>query len=149
MLERADTGRRHTQNHAKTGGILSIVAGAFGVLSLTGCICAAAVMMLMPGGFGHDFYYNATMPEGFFAIMAAMYIIMGIFSALVGALAIVGGVFALKKKYWGWALAGSIGATMAFFPCGIPAIIFIAMSRPEFQNAAPPVAPAPMEKIVG
>ena len=138
------------QNHAKTGGILSIVAGAFGVLSLVFFIGIAAVMMFMPGEFGSGFYYDGSMgPRAMFTIMAVIYIIMGIFYALVGALAIVGGVFALKKKYWGWALAGAIGGTMVFLPCGIPAIIFIAMSKPEFQNAAPPVAPAPMEKIVG
>jgi hypothetical protein len=98
-------------------------------------------MLVIPRGFGNN-YYNGNTPEGFFAVMAAIYILIGIFYALVGALAIVGGVFALRKKHWAWALAGAIGATIVFLPCGIPAIIFVAMGRPEFQKAAP-AAPAP------
>jgi hypothetical protein len=136
------------QNHAKVGGVLSIIAGAFGILSLLFCICMAAMMLLMPGDFSGDHYYRSTSPDVTLAIIAAICIIMGIFHALVGVLAIVGGVFALRKKHWGWALAGAIGGTMTFFPCGIPAIIFIATGKPEFQNA-PPLTPAPMEKIVG
>jgi hypothetical protein len=135
------------QNHAKTGGILSIIAGAFGVLGLFGFIFIAAVMLLMPGDFS-GFYDRAAMPEGFFTILAVFYIVMGIFHALAGALAIVGGVFALKRKHWGWALAGAIGGTITFFLCGVPAIIFIVMGKKEFGNGVP-VPPAPMEKIVG
>ena len=136
------------QNHAKVGGVLSIIAGSLGVLSFLFFIGIAVVMLIIPGGFGDSYYHNPGPPEGFFAIMAAIYIIMGICHVVVGALAIVGGVFALRKTHWGWALAGSIGATIVFFPCGVPAIIFTAMGKPEFQSTAP-VAPAPMEKIVG
>jgi hypothetical protein len=138
------------QNHAKVGGVLSIIAGSIGVLSFLFFICIAVVMLIIPGGFGDNYYYHSPgTPEGFFVIMAAIYIIIGISHVLIGALAIVGGVFALRKKHWGWALAGAIGGTIVFLPCGIPAIIFIAQGKAEFQKAAPTVSTAPMEKIVG
>jgi len=135
------------QNNAKTGGILSIIAGAFGVLGLFGFILIAAVMLLMPDNFS-SFFDQAAMPEGFFTILAVFYIILGIIHALAGAVAIVGGVFALKRKHWGWALAGAISGMITFFLCGVPAIIFIAMGKKEFGNGVP-VPPAPMVKVVG
>jgi hypothetical protein len=103
------------QNRAKTGGILSIIAGILGFFWLLIFIGIAVVMLTMPDEFS-GFYDAAAMPEGFFYIIAVVYIIMGIVYALIGVLAIVGGVFALKKKRWGWALAGAIGGTITFFP---------------------------------
>ena len=142
------------QNNAKVGGVLSIVSGSLGVLSLLFFIGIAVMMLFMTGRFGQDFFYDSGFydsgaPEGLFAMMAAMYIIIGICHALVGALAIAGGVFALRKMHWGWALAGAIAGAIVFLPCGVPAIVFIAMGKPEFQGVVPAVPPAPMEKIVG
>jgi hypothetical protein len=103
-------------------------------------------MMFLPGIEG-NYNYSGT-EEGVFTIIAVVYIVIGICCAVVGALAIMGGVFALRKKHWGWALVGSIAGTLAFFPCGVPAIIFTAMGKPEFQ-AAPPLPTAPVDKIAG
>jgi hypothetical protein len=136
------------QNHAKTGGILSIVAGAFGVLWLLLFVGIVIVMLLIPEGFNGSYYDSPMGPREMLTIMAVVYIIIGISHALVGALAIVGGVFALRKKHWAWALAGAIGAILAFFPCGIPAIIFVSLGKPEFQKAAP-VPPALTATTIG
>jgi len=54
-------------------------------------------------------------------------------------LALVGGIFALQRRRWGWALAGSIAAVFAsipilrFLPVGIVAIIFTAIAKDEFE----------------
>jgi hypothetical protein len=133
-------------NNSKIGGVLSIVSGAFGILWLLFFIGIGVVMLLIPR-FDASFR-SADTPEALFAVMAAFYMVIGLFYAIVGALAIVGGVFALKKRHWAWALAGSIAGTVVFMPCGIPAIIFIAMGKPEFQSAAPPAA-APTPTIQG
>jgi len=50
----------------------------------------------------------------------------------LGIIALVGGVYAIKRKMWGLALAGAICSLLAF-PLGIPAIILIARSRGEFE----------------
>ncbi len=34
-------------------------------------------------------------------------VVGGIFGALLGILGIIGGTLALKKKHWGWAIAGA------------------------------------------
>ena len=53
-------------------------------------------------------------------------------SLLIAVLALVGGIFAVQRKRWGWALAGSIAAIFSFILLGIPAVILIAISKNEF-----------------
>jgi len=53
--------------------------------------------------------------------------------AFVGILAIVGGIFALQRKNWGLALAGSIAAFLPWSLLGIAAIILTALSKNEFE----------------
>jgi hypothetical protein len=129
------------QNYSKIGGVLSIISGAFGILWLFFIIFGALFMWLVVAD--PALYIEGESPEGFLAFMLGIYALIGLFHALAGALAIVGGVFALKKKYWGWALAGSIAGTITFFPCGIPAIIFVSMGKTEFSVTPPPNPPAP------
>ena len=97
------------------GGILSIVAGAFGVIG--GIITLAfGVGVGLPG-----------MPGG--GIFAAMVIPM----IILGAVAIVGGIYALKRRTWGLGLAGSICSLFCFWPLGIPAIVFVILGKGEFE----------------
>ena len=49
-----------------------------------------------------------------------------------GILPIVGGIYALKRKKWRWALAGSI-ASLPNVLLGIPAVIYIVKSKNEFK----------------
>jgi hypothetical protein len=48
-------------------------------------------------------------------------------------IAIVGGVYSLKRKAWGLAPAGSICALSGYFILGLLAIIFVAMGKNEFE----------------
>lgn len=54
---------------------------------------------------------------------------------IVGIIALVGGIYALRRKIWGLALAGSICATISLFTwyLGILAIIFTVLSKKEFE----------------
>ena len=127
------------ENKAKIAGILSIISGAFGVLSGIGLAFFGIFMANMTYRAGGSFSPYSSMPREFFTIFAAIYGVIGFLSLLIGVLAIVGGVFAIKKKKWGLALAGAIAGTVTFFPCGIPAIILVSMAKPEF-SAQPPQA---------
>jgi hypothetical protein len=98
------------------GGILSIVAGA---VELLGGITI--------GGIGAILTTLIKLP-GLGAIFGFPLIILGI-------VAIVGGIYSLRRGVWGLALAGAICSL--FLPhiilLGILAIIFIAMSKREFK----------------
>lgn len=130
------------QNNAKVGGILSIVSGVFGFLG-------AGFYILMIWMFNFMFtetympYGQEPMPPGFphemFQFIAIIYGTIGVCLALIGVLAIVGGVYALQRKHWGLALAGAIAGTITFFPCGIPAIIFVSLGKGEFSAPEPSV----------
>ena len=119
-------------NNARTAGILSIVAGAFGILSMGGMIFGVFMIQAM---FREPFFpHEATPPEEFFSLMIGFYVAMGVFFALIGIFAIIGGVFAIKRSNWGLALAGSIAGLLTFFPCGIAAVILVSIGKEEFDR---------------
>ena len=114
-------------------GILNIVAG---VLSLLGAICVIIGSVLISVG-------SAPFPAYGWGDLAALgidrtflIIIVGIgavFLANVGMWPLIGGIYALQRKKWGLALAGSIVAILGLTPLGIAATILTALSKDEFE----------------
>jgi hypothetical protein len=110
-----------------TAGILNIISGALGILgSLFSMLILGALGGMMGGGYYDGMGYNMC---GF---MPAMTMGMGIPSLLISVLALVGGIFGVQRRYWGWALAGSIGAIIVFLPLGIASTVLTAQSKREF-----------------
>ena len=108
-------------------GILDIVAGSLGLLF---CVIIAIFFA----------FFSALMPSNGagmnglpMAIMAIIFVPMAIFMLAAAILAIIGGVYALRRKKWGLALAGSIGALFGITVIGIVAIVFTAISKSEFE----------------
>ena len=81
----------------KTSGILNIVAGAFSLLALF--LFGMGIMFFSIAG-----TTNTTMPIGANEIMVIFWVIT-VPKVLLSILAIIGGVYALKKRAWGLALA--------------------------------------------
>jgi len=117
-----------------TGGILSIVAGvptATGgiILALlaTGIASLGAIFWMIPE------MENIPVLPG---ILSGVGIFLGLIAILpiaVGAVAITGGVYALKRRRWALALAGSICAMLTVTVLGIPALIFVVLGKEEFE----------------
>lgn len=126
----------------RAAGILCIIAGAIGMIP---GIFLTLYVSLAPGGLSKA---------------------IGALLAVVGIMPIVGGIYALRRRRWGLALAGSIaaliapvvplaiisviaswparspviGAMLLFSPLGIPgilAIIFVIKGKGEFKAKAP------------
>jgi len=111
----------------KVAGIVDIVAGSFGLFfSFMMALWFAFFSIFLPFDAAefHDFPMS---------IMAIIMIPWAIFMLIAGILAIAGGIYALKRKRWGLALAGSIGAFFGSSPLGVAAIIFTALSKSEFE----------------
>jgi hypothetical protein len=113
-------------------GILDIVGGA---LSILGAIALfLGILLFIPisssGGPGPVPEMGCWMIPG---ILEAILLIAAVYFIVVGVLPIIGGVYALRRKKWGLALAGSIAAIFGSLVMGILATIFIAMSRDEFE----------------
>jgi hypothetical protein len=99
-------------NKSKIAGILSIIAGCLGILW--------AILIFANLGYAY-----------FMAFMLSL----GIIQIVLGSLGIVGGYFAIKNKYWGLALAGSIAGLFTFFPLSIASIILICLGESNFKLA--------------
>lgn len=133
--------------YATVGGILSIVSGSFGILSglalIVVAFLAAWVIGLDPSLYGSGDIYI----EGMSTVVGLIYGTMGGVLIILGVLALIGGIFGVRKKVWGLALAGAIASVMVFFPVGVVAVVFTAMAKPEFNGQIPPAplnAPAPL-----
>ena len=117
------------QKYALIGGILSIVSGGFGILLAVFTILFMLLFTMIP------FFDGESMPVEFTIIMIAMAVVYACFFIIPGVLAIVGGVFCIKRRSWPLALAGAIAGSFTFNLCGIAAIIFTTLAKPEFDEA--------------
>ena len=113
-----------------TAGILNLITGAisiFGVIGLAVALTAASTW-----GFILDAVPAEELP--FTASLVSIVLIVALVLSVIEAVfPILGGVFAVQRKHWGWALAGSIIAILALLPLGILATIFVALSKNEFE----------------
>lgn len=96
-------------------GILDIVAGAFGLMSVVGILIA---LVFIP----------ATA-----STTITVLTIVAVYSGIVGILPLVGGIYAVKRGKWGLALAGSIAAIFLMTLLGLLSTIFTALAQDEFE----------------
>jgi hypothetical protein len=114
-------------------GVLSIVSGSLGVLGFLSMILSAIILPALPG----LSYYGLMSSEfDLISLLQITYTMLGIICLLLSILAVVGGVYSVKRKYWPLALTGAICGLLVFFPTGIPAIIFVAMGKEEFIKSS-------------
>ena len=122
------------------GGILSIVAGILQINTGGGLIGCC-----LSGSFIEDFPLSITFLPGFWPILnqhilrlfsldyvPTGWVIMGGFYIILGIIALVGGISAVRRKRFGLSLAGAICALLSGL-MGILAIIFVALRKREFE----------------
>lgn len=133
-----------------TAGILTILCGSGAIIISLSLLLVAA---LMPeNSAGEELILNAASliaPGISITIYVAYYIvyyfigdtvqyfyqIVSVPFALLGILAITGGIFAIQRRRWGWAIAGSIGALLCNFIPGLIAVVLTAISKKEFNKS--------------
>ena len=123
-----------------TAGILSIVAGVLGVIP-------SIILVLVGGGmagiaaipgiakiFGVvGIPLEAIVGSGIISAIGGVLTAMAIPGIIIGVISVVGGTYALKRRFWGMALAGSICSLFCAWILAVPAIIFLALSKGEFK----------------
>jgi hypothetical protein len=113
------------------GGVLSIAGGAlqvfFGVV-VTGLVIGFTIV-------GRATYFSLPwMPDGRFELPLMPTVgIVAVPVLILGIVGIAGGVSALRRRNLGLSLAGAI-CTLPTAILGIPAIIFVVVSRREFEG---------------
>ena len=123
-------------NYARTGGILTIIAGAWSVFYML--IALMYIVLFQYISQAPEITSKSKLPPEFMLIITIFAVTFAVIFALVGALAIAGGVFALKRKHWAWSLAGAIAGAFLLFPVGIAGTIMVSMGRQEFTAAETP-----------
>ncbi len=116
-----------------TAGILTIIAGGLGIGA--GAWMTLAAIPLGLGSAMAGAIKDLGIISGLLAGLAGVIGIIGAGLIGVGAVAVVGGIYALRRKTWGFALAGTILATICSTPLGVLAIIFVSMGKREFIQA--------------
>jgi hypothetical protein len=97
------------------GGLLTLIAGVIGLVS--------GIYIVATGTAG-------TVPG--ISSVSGVELAVGIISIILGAVAIYGGINALRVKSWGWAMAGGVCGLLSSFIFGILGLIFIALRRRDF-----------------
>jgi hypothetical protein len=101
------------------GGILTIICGSIGIIT-------GSIITILGGSIS----WIAGIP-----FISKLFTLFGSPIIILGAVAIAGGIYAIKRKLWGLALAGSICAFLIPPPfiLGIVALVFIIISKEEFE----------------
>jgi hypothetical protein len=116
-----------------TAGILNIVSGG---LSFLGGLLAGIIFSILAANAvytGPGQQYVGTIAVWFFFLP---YVI-------ISAVAIVGGVYCLRRRVWGLALAGSICSVLTIWgwALGVASIVFVAIAKDEFDRPASTAPP--------
>jgi len=116
---------------ATTAGILNIISGGLNGLIAIGLIIAIFAvgnlsLMIM------DFLPPEDAPFIMPLIIPILVFVL-VMSIVTAVFPIIGGVYALQRRRWGWALAGSIIAIFRTSVLGILSTIFVAMAKDEFE----------------
>jgi hypothetical protein len=110
-------------------GILSILAGAVGIL---GIAIIAVLTNVMVGA------WNVGVNEVVFPVYLVEIWVIFIILGLIDVVAIIGGAMAIKRKVWGLALAGAGCSIFSIWGwlLGIAAIVLLIHSKEEFNLPA-------------
>ena len=113
-------------------GILDIVGGALSAFGFIGTIVGILFFIPVATSVG-----SGPVPEIdqwlFPGVLETILVIAAIYLLIVSVVPIIGGIYALQRKKWGLALAGSIVAIFGSTLFGILATIFTAMAKDEFE----------------
>ncbi|MEJ2047632.1 MAG: hypothetical protein P8X92_06495 [Dehalococcoidia bacterium] len=95
-----------------------------GILTIIGGICGIAVGAIL-----------ATVGTAFLLGVPGLELMAGIGAGIIGigVVALIAGIFTLRRKSWGFALAGAILALFPIIPLGVLAIIFVSLGKKEFS----------------
>lgn len=104
-------------------GIVDIVAGIAGLFGVVALVFVSFIVANVPPQDEFPFYAV----QALFAALAVLILILAV-------LAVVGGLFLLQRRSWGWAIAGAIAAALICPPLGVPGIILTVLAEPELRG---------------
>ena len=112
-------------------GILMIIGGCMGIGGGLSIIFLGTLIADLPGMYDYllDVIRNATALGLSFGILRWL----GLVPVTFGIIAIIGAIYAFKRKRWGFTLISAILTMPIGIPLGILSTIFVAASKKEFE----------------
>ena len=117
-----------------TAGILNVISGVFALIggmavaSIPGTPMSNAIVSYYIYSTGSGAATTESVATLIIRIVATLLIFLGVTSLL-------GGIYALRRKFWGLTLAGAVFSLFYLPPLGIPSTIFTLLSRREFAQS--------------
>jgi hypothetical protein len=112
-------------------GILNI---ALGILNLFGMFMIIGLMVAFGGGILTIVRIAEFLPIWLSGMVQGVLIILAILLAVSSSLPLIGGIYAVQRKSWGLALAGSIVAIFSGALLGTISTVLVALSKKEFEK---------------
>ena len=112
-------------------GILDIIVGVF---NLIGMFLIIIVIVAIGSGMLALSAFINIIPMWLSGILQGVLIIIAVLLGVFSALPLIGGIYAVQRKNWGLALAGSIVAILSSTPLGIVSTVLVALAKNEFES---------------
>jgi len=114
-----------------TAGIINIVCGVFFLIG--GITIFSAWGTPMATSFaGYAMYSMGLEGKPSSSFVTTFIVTLGTAAIFLGTVSILGGIYSIKRRLWGIALAGSISTFLSSIVLGIPTIALTAISKREF-----------------
>ncbi len=109
-------------------GILDIVSGAIGMVGGIYFVILSAVFQTIHEVIHIDPVIIQQTEQIISKLFAVPFVLV-----FIGIISIIGGVYALQRRIWTFALAGAISSCIVFPIFGIPSVIITALAQEEFS----------------
>jgi len=109
-------------------GILDIVSGAIGMVGGVYFVVLTSLFRTMHEIMNVDPIIIEQTEQIISRLFAVPFVLV-----FIGIISIIGGVYALQRRIWGLALAGSICSCLVFPIFGLPSIIITGLAQEEFS----------------
>jgi hypothetical protein len=110
-------------------GVLEIVAAVCALIGAAAAAFACAIITAIPE-IQQEPDFPFPLVTGLLTAMAGGILFFGLVS-------LIGGIASIRRRGWGWALAGSIAALFIMPPAGIFALVLVILGASEYTDRAP------------
>jgi hypothetical protein len=112
---------------------MPVVAGVFEIVAAV-CALVGGGLLLFATALLGAIPEVRNDPEVPIDVISGLLVGIGIFVLLLGLVSFIGGVFGIRRRGWGWTLAGSIAAVFVVAPAGILALVLTLVGEREFRG---------------
>ena len=113
-------------------GVLNITVG---VVTLVGTFLTVMLLVGIGSGILAISLIADMIPMWLSVSVEGVMVIMAILLIVLSALPLLGGIYAIQRKNWGWALGGSILAIFSSAILGVISTVLISLSKKEFEKS--------------